>query len=35
MLGVNVDNERNAIADNRYDSAKEGSLCSLRVHRER
>lgn len=35
MLGINVDNERNAITDNRYGSGKEGSLCSLRVHRER
>jgi len=34
MLGINVDNERNAVADNRYDPGEEGSFSSLRVHRE-
>lgn len=35
MSGVNVDNERNAVTDTRYDPGEEGPPRSLRVHRER
>jgi len=34
MLGINIDNARNAVADNRYGPGEEGPPCSLRVHRE-